>query len=39
MSLEPVVPKQRHERFHSVGDHIHAIPTFDHGEQPQDIQL
>ena len=25
-----VAPKQRYDKFPSVGDHIHAIPTFDH---------
>ena len=25
-----VAPKQRYERFPSVGDHIHATPTFEH---------
>ena len=25
-----VAPKQRSDRFPSVGDHIHAIPTFEY---------
>ena len=25
-----VVPKQRYDRFPSVGDHIHATATFEH---------
>ena len=25
-----VAPKQRYDRFPSVGDHIHATPTFEH---------
>ena len=25
-----VAPKQRYDRFSSVGDHIHATPTFDY---------
>ena len=25
------VPKQRCDRFLSVGDHIHVTPTFQHG--------
>ena len=25
-----VAPKQGHDRFPSVGDHIHANPTFEH---------
>ena len=25
-----VAPKQRYDRFPAVGDHIHAIPTFEH---------
>ena len=25
-----VAPKQRYDRFPSVGDHIHATPTFKH---------
>ena len=25
-----VAPKQRCDRFQSVGDHIHATPTFEH---------
>ena len=25
-----VAPKQRHDRFPSAGDHIHATPSFEH---------
>ena len=25
-----VVPKQRYDKFPSVGDHVHATPTFEH---------
>ena len=25
-----VVPKQRYDRFPSVGDHIHVTPTFEY---------
>ena len=34
-----VVPKQRYDRFLSVGDHIHAATTLSMPGQSQDILL
>ena len=34
-----LVSKERPDKFPSAGDHIHAIPTFEHAWQPQDILL
>ena len=28
--MRDVAPKQRHDRFPFVGDHIHTTPTFEH---------
>ena len=28
--MRDIAPKQRYDRFPSVGDHIHATPSFEH---------